>query len=268
MDIITLVQALVLGLIEGLTEFLPVSSTGHILLAGHFMQFENPGKTFEVLIQLGAILAILAIYFRRLLAIAAGVPRDPLARRFVLGILIAFLPAAVLGALLHDFIKSVLFETPALIAIMLIIGGVILLIVDRLPLRPRYAQVMEYPLPVYLGIGLFQCLALVPGVSRSGATIVGALLLGTDKRSAAEFSFFLAIPTMAGAFAYDAWKNRDLISFHEAAIVGVGFVAAFIAALIVVRVLIDFVSRHGFTPFAWWRIVVGTAALALLWAGF
>jgi undecaprenyl-diphosphatase len=268
MDFITLLQALVLGLIEGLTEFLPVSSTGHLLLAGHFMRFDNPGKTFEVLIQLGAILAILTLYFRRLVAILAGIPHDPLARRFTLGVLIAFLPAAVAGALLHDFIKGVLFETPAVIALMLIIGGVVLLVVDRLPLRPRFHRVMEYPMLVYLGIGVFQCLALVPGVSRSGATIVGALLLGTDKRSAAEFSFFLAMPTMAGAFAYDAWKNRDLIDLHEAAVVGIGFVAAFIAAAIVVRVFIDFVSRHGFTPFAWWRIVVGAAALALLWAGY
>ena len=165
MDAVTLLDALVLGLLEGLTEFIPVSSTGHILLAGHFLGFENPGKTFEILIQLGAILAILGVYARRIVELVRALPYDPKARRFVIGIVIAFLPAAALGVLLHDFIKTVLFETPLLIAIMLIVGGVLLLIVDRLPLQPRYRSIMDYPLPVALGIGLFQCLALVPGVS-------------------------------------------------------------------------------------------------------
>ncbi len=268
MDVATLLDALVLGLIEGLTEFIPVSSTGHILLAGHFLGFRNPGKTFEILIQLGAILAILGVYAARIVALVRALPTDPKARRFVIGVVVAFLPAAALGVLLHDFIKTVLFETPLLIAIMLIVGGVLLLIVDRLPLQPRYRSIMDYPLPLALGIGLFQCLALVPGVSRSGATIAGALLLGADKRSAAEFSFFLAMPTMAGAFTYDLWANRALISMDQAIIVAIGFVAAFIAALVVVRTLLDFVSRYGFAPFAWWRIIVGTIAGALLLAGF
>jgi undecaprenyl-diphosphatase len=177
-------------------------------------------------------------------------------------VLIAFLPAAAAGALLHDFIKTVLFETPMLICIMLIVGGVILLYIDRLPLKPSYTNVMDFPLSLCLKIGLFQCLALVPGTSRSGATIAGALLMGTDKRSAAEFSFFLAMPTMAGAFAYDLYKNRDLLSVDDVVIIGAGFTMAFISAVIVVRYLLEFVSKHGFAPFAWWRIAVGIAGVA------
>jgi undecaprenyl-diphosphatase len=260
--------ALILGLVEGLTEFLPVSSTGHILLLGHFLGFESTGKTFEVDIQLGAILAILSVYFARLLNLALSLGHNPRARRFVAGILLAFLPAAAAGVLLHDFIKTVLFETPMLICIMLIVGGVVLLAIDRMTLKATYIDVMDYPLSLCLKIGLFQCLALIPGTSRSGATIVGALLMGTDKRSAAEFSFFLAMPTMAGAFAYDLYKNRDLLSWDDAAIIGTGFAVAFASAVIVVRYLLDFVSRHGFAPFAWWRILVGVAGLAgLLIAG-
>lgn len=268
MNLVDFLDALVLGLLEGLTEFIPVSSTGHILLAGHFLGFENPGKTFEILIQLGAVLAVLSVYAARLLALLRAAPTDPRARRFLIGVVIAFLPAAIAGVLLHDFIKTVLFESPMLIAIMLIVGGVLLLIVDRLPLRPRYRSILEIPLPTALGIGLFQVLALVPGVSRSGSTIAGALLLGTDKRSAAEFSFFLAMPTMAGAFTYDLWANRNNFDASQAALVAVGFVAAFIAAVIVVRALLDFVSRHGFTPFAWWRIFIGSVAAILLLLGY
>jgi undecaprenyl-diphosphatase len=256
--------AALLGVLEGLTEFIPVSSTGHILLAGHFLGFHSTGKTFEVLIQLGAILAILSVYAARLLALAKAVPTDPRARRFVMAVLIAFLPAVVIGVLAHDFIKTVLFETPTLIAVMLILGGIVLLWVDRRPERPRYHDVMDFPLGLALKIGLFQCLAMVPGVSRSGATIVGGLLMGADKRSAAEFSFFLSMPTMAGAFAYDLYKNRNVLSFDDAAAIAVGFVAAFISAVLVVRWLLDFVSRRGYAVFGWWRIGVGTAALAAL----
>ncbi|MEA3536734.1 undecaprenyl-diphosphate phosphatase [Rhizobium sp. CC-YZS058] len=257
----SIISALILGLIEGLTEFIPVSSTAHVLLAGHFLGFKSPGNTFAVLIQLGAILAILLVYFQRLLKIALGIPNDPAARRFVLSILLAFLPAAVIGAIAHDFIKTVLFETPALICIVLIIGGVILLAVDRMPLKPRYKDVMEYPPSLALKIGFFQCLAMIPGTSRSGATIVGALLMGTDKRSAAEFSFFLAMPTMVGAFVLDLYKNRDILDFNDLSIIAVGFIAAFVSALFVVRSLLAFVSSRGFTPFAIWRIVVGVAGL-------
>jgi undecaprenyl-diphosphatase len=261
MQVDTIVGAFILGIIEGLTEFIPVSSTAHLLLAGKALGFENPGRTFEVLIQLGAILAILTVYASRLIKLARDLPTDPKARRFVFAIVLAFLPAAVVGVLGHRIIKEVFFESTLLVCTTLIVGGIVLLWVDRLKLEPRYTDVMNYPLWLAFRIGLFQCLALVPGVSRSGATIVGALLMGTDKRSAAEFSFFLAMPTMAGAFAYDFYKNRDVIDASQLGLVAIGFVCAFIAAVLVVRSLLDFVSRHGFSLFAWWRIVVGTVAL-------
>jgi undecaprenyl-diphosphatase len=261
----SILVAALLGVLEGLTEFIPVSSTGHILLAGHFLGFHSTGKTFEVLIQLGAILAIVSVYAARLVAIATAAPRDPKARRFILAVLLAFLPAVVVGVLAHDFIKTVLFETPALIAVMLIVGGVVLLWVDRRPERPVYHAAMDFPLPMALKIGFFQVLAMVPGVSRSGATIVGALLMGADKRSAAEFSFFLSMPTMAGAFAYDLYKNRDVLTLDDATVIVVGFLCAFVSAVFVVRRLLDFVSRRGYALFGWWRIAVGVAALVGLW---
>lgn len=261
-------QAVLLGVLEGLTEFIPVSSTGHVLLAGHFLGVHSPGRTFEVLIQLGAILAILAVYFGRLWATATALPYDGQARRFVLSVLIAFLPAAIIGATLHGFIKGVLFETPALICIMLIIGGFILLAVDRFAATPVYTEAMAFPPGLALKIGLFQTLAMIPGVSRSGATIVGGLLLGADKRAAAEFSFFLAIPTMAGAFAFDLYKNWETMDVTSATPVVIGFITAFLAALVVVRALLEFVSRHGYAPFGWWRILVGAAGLAALQLGY
>lgn len=259
-------HAILLGLLEGLTEFLPVSSTGHILLAGHFLGFKSAGKTFEVLIQLGAILAIVCVYFRRLLDLAVAVPSDPRARQFLLGVFIAFLPAAVIGAGLHGFIKGVLFESPALICAMLIAGGLVLIAVDRIRLTPRYHSAYEIPPGLAFKIGLCQCLAMIPGVSRSGSTIVGGLLLGAEKRAAAEFSFFLAMPTMAGAFAYDLYKNWNILDTQDAVQIGVGFVAAFIAAVIVVRYALAFIGQHGLAPFGWWRIIVGVAGLAALWA--
>lgn len=259
-------QAALLGFIEGLTEFLPVSSTGHLLLAGHFLGFDSPGKAFEVLIQLGAILAIVTVYFSKLVGVALRIPTDPAARRFVIAVLIAFLPAAVIGASLHGFIKGVLFETPVLICIMLILGGFVLLAIDRIDFHPRYHDAMDFPPSVAFKIGLFQCLAMIPGVSRSGATIVGGLLLGTDKRSAAEFSFYLAMPTMAGAFAYDLYKNWAQLSGADLTAIAVGFVVAFITAVIVVRGALAFITRHGLAPFGWWRIIVGAGALAALTA--
>ncbi len=257
----SIIQALLLGLVEGLTEFVPVSSTAHVLLLGHFLDFHNPGKTFEVLIQLGAIVAILSVYFARLWIVAKNLPHDPAARRFVTGVLLAFFPAALVGFFTHGFIKQVLFLSPMLICTTLIIGGFLLLYVDRMDLKPRYTDAMEYPVGLCFKIGLFQCLALIPGVSRSGATIAGSLVMGTDKRSAAEFSFFLAMPTMAGAFVLDLGKNYHLLDMGDAGIILIGFVAAFFAALVVVRQVLDFVSRHGFSVFAWWRIFVGSAGM-------
>ena len=260
----TIVDALILGLLEGLTEFIPVSSTGHILLAGHFLGFKSTGKAFEILIQLGAILAILTVYSARLLKMARDFPREAQTRRFVLGVLIAFLPAAFLGVIGHGFIKTVLFETPIVICIARIVGGVILLWADRWAKDPRYLDVTDYPMGVYLGIGLAQCLAMIPGTSRSGSTIVGALLMGADKRSAAEFSFFLAMPTMAGAFTLDLLKNYDVLSSSDLTIIAVGFVTSFIAAVFVVRSLLGYVANHGYALFGWWRLVVGTLGLIAL----
>lgn len=257
----TIVEAALLGVLEGLTEFIPVSSTGHLLLAGHFLGFESTGKTFEVLIQVGAILAILTVYSARLWSIATKLPSDRNTQLFVAGILLAFLPAAVIGVFAHGFIKSVLFETPMLICIVLIIGGFILLWIDKLPLKPKYNDVTEYPLSLCFKIGLCQCLAMIPGTSRSGATIAGALLMGTDKRSAAEFSFFLAMPTMAGAFTLDLYKNIDILTMDDFTIIFVGFITAFISAVFVVRYLLDYVSKHGFSLFAWWRIIVGSLGI-------
>jgi|SRR5262245_2576033 len=258
-----LVKACILGIVEGLTEFLPVSSTGHLLLMEHFFGFDDDdfGKAFVVLIQLGAILALLSIYFVRLWNIAMALPTDPNARRFTIGVLIAFLPAAIMGVLIYSIIKSVLFNVK-IVCIMLIAGGILLLWLDRLELKARHHDATRFPLPMYLGIGLIQCLSMIPGVSRSGATIVGAMLFGADRRSAAEFSFYLAIPTMVGAFVYEVYKSRsDLLSGSHALIVAVGFATSFVAGWIVVKTFIDYVSRHGFAVFGWWRIVIGVLGL-------
>jgi undecaprenyl-diphosphatase len=262
MDAKELFQAVVLGVLEGGTEFLPVSSTGHLLLLQHFFGLEeDANKTFAILIQFGAILALLSVYFMRLWRIALAIPGDPDARRFVLGVLLAFLPAAVIGVFLRSFIKDVLFN-PLVVCCMLIAGGLVLIVIDELRLRERYHEATRFPLPMYLKIGLFQCLAMVPGVSRSGATIVSAMLMGADKRSAAEFSFFLAMPTMAGAFVYELAKSYKSLSFNDATLIIVGFLSAFLAGLIVVRGFLDYISHHGFWLFGWWRIVVGSAGLA------
>ncbi len=264
----SLFVALFLGLLEGLTEFIPVSSTGHILLGGHFLGFNSAGKSFEVVIQLGAILAILIVYAAKLTAVFTAAPHDPAARRFILSVLIAFLPAVVVGVLAHEVIKTVLFEAPMLIAVMLILGGIVLLFVDRIATNPRHHDAMHFPLPMALSIGVIQCFAMIPGVSRSGATIVGALLMGADKRSAAEFSFYLSMPTMAGAFAYDLFANRAVLDLSAATEIVVGFAAAFIAAMFVVRGLLSYVSRRGYWVFGWWRIVVGASAAIALSMGY
>ena len=255
-----------LGFVEGLTEFIPVSSTGHILLLGHFLGFESKGKTFEVVIQLGAVLAILSLYAGKLWQLLSTLDTDA-SRRALVSVLIAFLPAAILGALAHDFIKAVLFETPVLIATMLILGGVILLFVDRMAPPVLHDDALALPFRKALIIGLVQCLSLVPGVSRSGSTIVGALMLGVSKRAAAEFSFFLSMPTMAGAFAFDLYLNRKVLDFNAMAEIAIGFGVAFVTAVVVVRWVLSYVSRHGFALFGWWRIILGSASLALLWAG-
>jgi undecaprenyl-diphosphatase len=257
-----LLKAVVLGVVEGLTEFLPVSSTGHLLLVEHFFGFDDGdfGKSFAVLIQLGAILALLTIYFGRLWNVAMALPSDPHARRFVIGVLIAFLPSAVIGALAYGIIKAVLFNV-WIVCVMLILGGFLLLWIDRLDLSQRYHDATRFPLLTYLGIGFAQCASMVPGVSRAGATIVAALLLGADRRAAAEFSFYLAMPTMVAAFSYDLYKNWHQLGGSNTILIAVGFITSFIAGWIVVKTFLDYVSRQGFAVFAWWRIIIGALGL-------
>lgn len=264
----TTIVAILLGILEGLTEFIPVSSTGHLLLVGHFLGFNSAGNTFEVVIQIGAVMALVVLYFQRLWGAVATAGSDPASRRFIISIVIAAIPAVLLGVLMHDLIKTVLFETPMLIAVMLIIGGIILLYVDRLTLRQEYGDAMRLPLKTAFGIGLFQCLSLIPGTSRSGSTIVGALLLGVSKRAAAEFSFFLSIPMMFGVFGYDLMKNRDVLDFTAIWEISLGLITAFITALIVVRWVLNYVSTHGYALFGWWRIIVGTIAVVALSLGY
>lgn len=254
-----------LGIIEGLTEFLPVSSTGHLVLADKFLGLTSSGS-FKILIQLGAILAIVTVYAAKLIRILFDLPRDRRTQLFVLAIILAFLPAALFGALFHKTIKSIFLESPLIVCISLILGGLVLLAVDRWKLTTQHDDVMDIPPKTALMIGAFQCLALVPGVSRSGATIVGAMLLGASKRTAAEFSFFLAMPTMAGAFVYDLYKSIGEIDIAVIKSVALGFVVAFITGVLVVRFLLDFVSQHGFAPFAWWRIIIGGLGLGALLA--
>jgi undecaprenyl-diphosphatase len=262
------ITAALLGLLEGLTEFLPVSSTGHLLLAGHFLGFRSAGRTFEVVIQLGAILALFTVYSGILTRLVLRARHEDAARRALASLLLAFLPAVFVGLLAHGFVKEVLFETPMLIALMLIVGGVILLVIDRIAPQPVHHDALSLPFGKSLAIGFFQVLALVPGVSRSGATIVGALLLGVEKRAAAEFSFMLSLPTMGAAVGYDLFKNRDVLDFGAVWEIAVGFAVAFVTAILVVRWVLNFISRNGYALFGWWRIIVGSLALGALLLGF
>ena len=262
----TFLEAAFLGVVEGLTEFLPVSSTGHLILLDDLLGFEGPpGKVFEIVIQLGAILAVCWVYRQRLFDVLIGLPSERGAQRFTLNVLLAFLPAAVVGVIAYPFIKSVLFST-WVVAITLVLGGIAIILIERMVPQNRHAEVEALPWRTALYIGIFQCIAMIPGVSRSGATIMGALLLGVERRTAAEFSFFLAIPTMFAATVYDLYKNRATLTFDNSLIIVVGFVLAFVSALFVVRTFIGFVGRHGFVPFAVYRIVVGAVMLGLLLA--
>jgi undecaprenyl-diphosphatase len=261
-------RAVILGIIEGVTEFLPVSSTGHLLLAEQFFDLGEGSfwQSFVVLIQLGAILAIVVIYFAKLWRVALGMFSNADDRRFVIGLLVAFLPAVIIGLIAGKYIKEILFN-PWVVCFTLIVGGAILLWVDQLDLKPHEHDATTFPLPMYLWIGIAQCVAMIPGVSRSGASIVAAMLLGADKRAAAEFSFFLAIPTMVGAFAYDFYKNRGEMTVDHLGIVAIGFVVSFITAIIVVKTFLSYVTRRGFKLFAWWRVIVGTLGLIALAMG-
>jgi undecaprenyl-diphosphatase len=265
MDVTLALQAVFLGIIEGLTEFLPVSSTGHLILAGDLLGFRTSAASsvFEVVIQLGAILAVVAGFFPRLVRVAFTIHDDPGSQRFATAVLLAFLPSAVVGAFAHDFIKDVLFS-PWVVSVALIVGGVVLIVIEKYLPTPRVFEVEAFSAPLALKIGLFQVVSMIPGVSRAGATIIGALTLGVERRAAAEFSFFLAIPTMLGASTLDLYKNREALTMNDAGMIAIGFVAAFLSAMVVVRTFVGFVGRHGFAPFGWYRIAVGSLMLALL----
>jgi undecaprenyl-diphosphatase len=259
-----LLIAIILGIVEGVTEFLPVSSTGHLIFATELLGFDaEKWAAFNVIIQLGAILAIVVLYWRTFWAVLEGLIRaNPMSWRFVRNILIAFLPSAVLGFILINRIEALV------VAIAFILGGIAILVIERLVKRADIVGVAEMPLKTVLGVGLIQCLAMIPGVSRSGATIMGGLSLGVERRTAAEFSFFLAIPTMLGATTLELVKHHHELVAGASGVgfgtVAVGFVVSFIVAIVVVRAFVAYISRHGFAPFAWYRILVGSAALALI----
>ena len=267
MDATAVFQAILLGLLEGLTEFLPVSSTGHLILASELIGFTGEGSVaFKIAIQLGAILAILVAYRQRFATIAAGlIQREPGAIAFTRNILLGFLPAMVVGVFAYSAIRK-LIESPMTVAVALVLGGIAILLIEKL-VPPRIEGSVEtMPAKTAAGVGVVQCLAMIPGVSRSGATIMGGLLMGLDRKTAAEFSFFLAVPTMAAATVYSLYKERHLLNADDLGLIAIGFVVAFLSALMVVRWLVGFVGRHGFAPFAWYRIVLGSAAMLWLFA--
>lgn len=262
-----IVNAVLLGIIEGLTEFLPVSSTAHLLIARDILGFAPPGDVFEIVIQFGAILSVVAVYWRKFWDVVVGLPTSPQARQFALAVIVAFLPAAVFGAALHGFIKHVLFSpavAPWVIATTLILGGILILVFERIAPKPRYLDGDHLPLKKALQIGLCQVLAIIPGVSRSGATILGGELLGVDRKAAAAFTFYLAVPTMFGATVLDLYKNRAVLTAAAQVEIAVGFVVSFIVAYIVVKTFIAFVGRFGLKPFGWYRLIAGGALLAWL----
>ncbi|KAB7646494.1 undecaprenyl-diphosphate phosphatase [Polymorphobacter fuscus] len=261
----SLLTVILLGIIEGLTEFLPVSSTGHLILASELLGFKGEAElAFKIAIQLGAILAVLVAYRQRFGAVIGGLARrDPQAIAFTRNIALGFLPAMVVGVFAYETIK-VMLESPMTVAIALIVGGIAILVIERLVLGIRYLSIETIPGLTALLIGIGQCVAMIPGVSRSGATIMGGLLAGVERKTAAEYSFFLAVPTMTAATAYALYKNRDALAIGDLTAIAIGFVVSFVVALAVVKAFVAIVGRFGFAPFAWYRIVVGSVALLLL----
>jgi undecaprenyl-diphosphatase len=267
MDLVLLFKALILGIVEGVTEFLPISSTGHLILAGDLLDFnDEKGKVFTIVIQLGAILAVCWEYRAKITDVVTGIGSDKAANRFVLNLFIAFLPAAILGLLFIKTIKYYLFH-PLPVAMALIIGGILILWAERRDHVIDVEQVDDMDWKHALKIGLAQCLALIPGTSRSGATIIGGLLSGLSRKAAAEFSFFLAIPIMFAATFYDVYKHHEILEFNDLGMFAVGFVAAFFSALLAVRGLMRFISNHDFTVFAWYRIAFGIIILITAYSG-
>jgi len=263
-----LLLVIILGIVEGVTEYLPVSSTGHLILATELMGYDaDRWALFNIAIQPGAILAIVILYWRTFWAVLEGMlKRQPLSWRFVRNILIGFLPSAILGFLLIDRIEELLLK-PVVVAWAFILGGIAILVIERVVKEHKIVGVAEMPLKTVIGVGLIQCLSMIPGVSRSGATIMGGLSLGVERRTAAEFSFFLAIPTMVGATTLELAKHHDELLAGASGVgfgtVAIGFVVSFIVAIAVVKAFVAYISRHGFVPFAWYRIVAG--AVALVW---
>ena len=260
------VNSIILGIVEGLTEFIPVSSTGHLILAGAFLNSHNSANVFEVFIQIGAIFAVVWARRMRILRMVSGLTGDRNEQLLAAKIIIAFFPSAIAGFFLHGFIKSVLFS-PWVVAISLVAGGIFMIIAERMAPPVKDTNMEAMSLKTALGVGLCQVASLIPGVSRAGASIVGARLLGVEMRTAAEFSFFLAIPTIFGAAAYDLYKNFDVLSADDIPFLAIGTISAFISALIVVNWMIDFVGKHGFKPFGYYRIIVGLIVMACLYAG-
>lgn len=261
-------QAALLGVLQGLTEFLPVSSTAHLLLGADAIGYDDPGGAFTVMIQLGSILAVMWLYRQRIIDVVTGLPTKPEARRFALMLFLAFLPALVIGFFAADYVKLVLYESLNIIAWALVIGGAAMLVLERFAPTPVVTDAAKTPIWRAVAVGFMQCIAMIPGVSRSGATIYGGLLLGLDRRAAAEFSFFLAMPTMVAAFIYDFLEIKDQISADRVSEIAIGFVFAFISALIVVKPFLDYVTRVGFAPFAWYRIALGAVLLGAMAMGW
>ena len=263
-----LLIAIILGIVEGVTEFLPVSSTGHLILASTLLGYDaQKWAAFNVIIQLGAILAIVVLYWRTFWAVIEGLIRShPMSWRFVRNILIGFLPSAILGFLLINQIEALL-GNAVVVAWMFILGGIAILVIERVVKEHKIVGVAEMPLRTVIGVGFIQCLSMVPGVSRSGATIMGGLALGVERRTAAEFSFFLAIPTMVGSTTLELARHHDALLANASGVgfgtVAVGFVVSFIVAIVVVKAFVAYISRYTFAPFAWYRIVAG--AVALVW---
>jgi undecaprenyl-diphosphatase len=267
LDPILLLKALILGLVEGFTEFLPISSTGHLILAGDLLDFNDErGKLFEIVIQSGAILAVCWEYRTKIISVISGLARERAAQRFTLNLFVAFLPLAVLGLLFGKAIKAHLFN-PIAVATTFIVGGFIILWAEKREHRIRFETVDELGLVDAFKLGLCQALALIPGTSRSGATIIGGLFLGLSRKAATEFSFFLAIPTLSAATVYQLYKERHLLSVDDIGMWVVGFVAAFVSAFLCVRWLLRYISSHDFTIFAWYRIAFGLIVLATAWSG-
>ncbi len=263
-----IIESIILGIVEGLTEFIPVSSTGHLIITESLLgRHHETAGVFDVFIQVGAILAVIWARRMRIIRMIAGLPSDRDEQLLAAKILIAFLPAAIAGALLHGFIKEVLFS-PWIVATGLIVGGIFMLFAERLAKPPLITNMESMSLKTALGVGLCQVAALIPGISRAGASIVGARLLGVEMRTAAEFSFFLAMPTIFGAAAFDMYQNWEIISSADLPYFAIGTIAAFFSALIVVNWMINFVGKHGFKPFGYYRIVVGILVLILLYSGF